>query len=174
MNKCITSFVLLHWFTSALHIIDMFILLTLYLLILPISVFWIDLAAFRVTSNDLFVVFYCNDCLVWFNAFLIWWFSTLCFLDMWWIYDKWYIDICTANKTYCNVGSKCWFIEMKQSLDKVMFRKSMLITKVETQFSDAPSPFVNVKHNFLTLLRPSSVWSTIFWHSFAFRQCDAD
>ena len=34
-----TSFVLLHWFISALHLIDMFILSTMFLLTLPISCF---------------------------------------------------------------------------------------------------------------------------------------
>ena len=34
-----TSFVLLHWFTSALHLIGMFILSTMFLVTLPISGF---------------------------------------------------------------------------------------------------------------------------------------
>ena len=34
-----TSFVLRHWFTSALHLIDTFILSTMFLLTLPISGF---------------------------------------------------------------------------------------------------------------------------------------
>ena len=34
-----TSFVLPHWFTSAFHLIGMFILLTMFLLTLPISCF---------------------------------------------------------------------------------------------------------------------------------------
>ena len=34
-----TSFVLLHWFTSALHLIDAFILSTMFLVTLPISGF---------------------------------------------------------------------------------------------------------------------------------------
>ena len=58
------SFVILNWFISALHLIDMFILSTMFLLVVDFRFCLVDQSAFGVIINVHVVVFHGNECTV--------------------------------------------------------------------------------------------------------------